>query len=219
MNIIFGGSFDPIHLGHITLCQNILARFPNAKIYCVPNKKNPHKNENVADPLARLELIKLAVGEIADPRIIILDWEIASSTPSFSVFTLERIHSELCTTPTLLMGNDVIESFPLWFKAERIIQLANILVFSRDSNIALDIAGVLNRLGHNTWTTHYDRFTLPHGNWIETCHLPILPYSASELRKHINLQWMTHNLEYPPQGIQRSVWQFIKENNLYSVTR
>ena len=89
---LFGGTFDPVHEGHLRLAHEVLQRYCFRRLYLVPAWQNPLK---AAGPSAsardRLEMLRLAVQASPDPRLEILDWEAHSPTPSYTLPTLKRL--------------------------------------------------------------------------------------------------------------------------------
>ncbi|WP_131781740.1 nicotinate-nucleotide adenylyltransferase [Legionella gresilensis] len=133
--IIFGGTFDPIHNGHINTAINVQSFFHFDRFIFLPCKVPVLKNNAQASTTQRLEMLKLAIKESnkSDLNFEIDTREINRETPSYMVTTLEDYRSELGNTIaiSLLMGVDAFATLPQWHQWERLLQLANILVISR----------------------------------------------------------------------------------------
>lgn len=208
---LLGGTFDPIHWGHLNLAVQLLGHYQFKKIYFIPAKKNPLKPEDPgASAEDRLKMVRLAVGEYQEPRLEVLDWEIRSETESFTVLTLERFKTVYSETPTLILGNEVFKDLPRWREPERILDLARLVIVTRES-LPFDPCRVLKEIPTPLSKRAQQR---P----VESIHLPPVPVSATQLRKELRQAWRSGEMNSMPQGIQRSVWLYIKEKRLYAVT-
>lgn len=127
---IFGGTFDPIHYGHLRPAQEILRALDLAEIRFIPAANPPHRPAPVATAEQRWHMVALAVagipGFIADKR------EINRGGLSYTVETLESLRNEwnarsLC----LVMGMDAFSGMGSWHQAEKLPTLVNIIVMTR----------------------------------------------------------------------------------------
>ena len=129
--VFFGGSFDPIHLGHLHIAHEALRAIQgNAKLIFIPAAKSPGKSAPVASPEQRQEWIAASIKNTA---FEMWDIELKRPSPSFTVDTLEEARS-LGATPNQsywLMGADAYANFPHWKQPERIRELCRIIVMSR----------------------------------------------------------------------------------------
>lgn len=127
---IFGGTFDPIHNGHIKTSLNIQAYFKFASYFFLPCNVPVIKAPALATNEQRIKMIELAIEKYPEFR---LDHrEIERASPSYMVDTLTSFREEFPQESiTLIMGYDAFLSLPQWHKWEKLIQLANILVIER----------------------------------------------------------------------------------------
>ena len=126
--VIFGGGFDPVHLGHINMA--LLARdFLNAEIIFVPAKVSIWKNESIS-PEHKLNMLKLAIEDYEGFSID--DYEIKAENQPYSFETVSYFKKKYPKTPLyLLIGQDQVNSFHLWKKPEEIAKMAQIVYFKR----------------------------------------------------------------------------------------
>lgn len=216
---VFGGTFDPPHLGHIHLIKTILAEFNFTKLYLVPNYQNPLKSVGPQISAAdRLLLLHTAIRDL-DPRIEILDWEITKQGPSFTIDTIKHLQTIQSEPITLVIGNDLFAQLPQWKSAQELFQLVDWIVVKRSTDIAIDPAQLLHKLG--IIDSHFlDKNRLAYSQdrkVIRFCDIKALPFSSTQVRKELGDLWKKNKLEDLPQGIQRSVWLLIKEKRLYAV--
>ena len=137
--VIFGGGFDPVHLGHINMA--LLARdFLNAEIIFVPAKVSIWKNESISSE-HKLNMLKLAIGDYEGFSID--DYEIKSQKQPYSFETVSYFKKKYPNdTLYLLIGQDQVNSFHLWQKPEEIAEMAQIVYFKRPK-YALNTENVL----------------------------------------------------------------------------
>jgi len=129
---IFGGTFDPIHLGHLITAQSVKELRNLEKIIFIPAFISPHKSDaKTSSPEDRLNMIKLAVDDI--PFFDFSDIEVKKGGISFSIDTLKELkkqYSEL----ELIIGYDNIFSFHTWKEPDEIFKLAKVVVLKRKSS-------------------------------------------------------------------------------------
>ncbi|WP_454782554.1 nicotinate-nucleotide adenylyltransferase [Legionella sp. WA2022007384] len=127
---IFGGTFDPIHNGHLQASISIQSYFKFDSYIFLPCKVPTIKPPSLANKAQRIEMIKLAIQEIPDFKLDLR--EIERDTPSYMVETLHSFRLEYPNASiTLIIGYDAFLSLPHWYQWEKIITLANLLVINR----------------------------------------------------------------------------------------
>jgi nicotinate-nucleotide adenylyltransferase len=129
---IYGGAFNPPHLGHIHAAQYALSALELDALLVIPSHISPGKEtqEPVTTPKQRLEMANLAFGKL--PGVKVLDLELDRGGVSYTVDTLEQLRKQYPREELiLLMGTDMFLSFSTWREPERILQNASIGVFCR----------------------------------------------------------------------------------------
>jgi len=128
---IFGGSFDPVHLGHLLVAQAALEELALDRLFFVPAAHSPFKPENQPAPAAdRLRLLRLALA--GQTRCEVDEQEIQRSGVSFTVETL-RNYAQRFPGATLfyLIGADNVASLPQWREADELARLAEFVAIPR----------------------------------------------------------------------------------------
>ncbi len=127
----FGGTFDPVHTGHLAIAAAALATDEVARVIFLPAATPPHKGGRSLRPFAeRLHLLQLACGD--DPRLAASPLEADLPAPSFTARTLELLVGRGAPRPILLlMGADTLLDLPNWYRPERVVELARLLVAPR----------------------------------------------------------------------------------------
>ncbi len=128
---IFGGTFNPVHNGHVLLAENFRKELKLDKILVIPTAVPPHKEaDNIASGEDRIEMCRRAFGDGAE----ISDVEISRGGRSYTVETLEILKdiykdSELY----LLVGSDMLLSFTRWYRWEDILSMCTLCATDRDN--------------------------------------------------------------------------------------
>ena len=220
---VYGGTFDPPHLGHVHLIKSLLSQFGFSKLYLVPTSQNPLKTRGPhISPEDRFLLLQAAMLEV-DPRITILDWEIKRNGPSFTIDTIDSLLKIENGPLHLIIGNELLSQLPSWKSIDELFKKVNWIVVNRTHQSHLEIMQNLQQLLH-TFGIIDSHFTSEKciayrqdQRLIQLCEINALPISSTEIRNKLGELWKKNTLENPPQGIQRSVWLLIKEKRLYSV--
>ncbi|HEY5683046.1 MAG TPA: nicotinate-nucleotide adenylyltransferase [Sulfuricaulis sp.] len=127
---ILGGTFDPIHHGHLRPAQEIRHVLELAEILVIPAFLPPHRDPPVATAEQRLHMAELAVADMAGFRVD--DREIRRRGPSYTVLTLESLREEYGERPLcLLLGVDAFQGIETWHQWERLPRLSNFIVVTR----------------------------------------------------------------------------------------
>ena len=129
---IYGGTFNPIHNGHLHLIRAASAQLSFDRLLVVPANIPPHKAAvDLASNRDRLEMARLATAGM--PGVWVSDIELRARGKSYTILTLERLRALFpeCSF-TLLMGADMLESFDRWHRWRDILKLADIAAFARN---------------------------------------------------------------------------------------
>ncbi|MCB1774064.1 MAG: nicotinate-nucleotide adenylyltransferase [Gammaproteobacteria bacterium] len=143
---ILGGTFDPVHIGHLRIALDALELLDLAEVRLVPLAHAVHRNQPETPAELRLAMLQAAT---AGHRMLVADdTELRRDGPSYTVDTLRSLHAELPGRDLcLLLGDDAFAGFPGWREPETILQLASIAVLRRpdDSDPFSGAAGELLR--------------------------------------------------------------------------
>lgn len=188
---IYGGTFDPIHFGHLLLAETVRETLNLDAVWFVPAYLNPHKlGRPMTAPKARLEMLRFALAGNSDFRIY--EQELKRKGPSFTLETLQKIHRDYPTDELfLLTGADSLADFPNWREPETILQLAQLVVVNR-GRTAPEIPAQLD------------------STRVQLVEMPAIDISSSEIRRRARLGASIRYLT------PRSVELFIQANQLYA---
>jgi len=126
---IFGGSFDPIHKGHIEIIKKALKFLDIDKLIILPNYQNPLKNSVQADDKLRLKWIKEAIKDIKNVEIS--EYELNQQKSCYTIDTIKHFAKKFDKI-LFLIGADNLETLHKWHKIEELKNLVEFVVFSRD---------------------------------------------------------------------------------------
>ena len=125
---VFGGTFDPVHVGHLAIANAALESVPLDRVLFIPARRAPLKERGpVADESDRLRMLELAVD--GEPRFFVSRIELDRSGPSYTVETLEQLAGS--DDLFLILGSDAMANLPRWKDPGRIAELATLSVAER----------------------------------------------------------------------------------------
>jgi len=204
---VFGGSFDPIHIGHLRLAVELVESLSFSEIRFVPARQPPHRPTPAASPEQRLEMLKLALDDLGDSRLKVSELELRREGPSYMADTLTAMMAERPPEPlVLILGMDAFNGFPQWHRPDAILTMAHLLVASR--------AGARPVGEAESWLQQrraVDPVMLKRARAGSILELPIarLDVSASQLRQIALLSRDLHYLTPEP------VREYIGQQRLY----
>lgn len=129
--VIFGGSFDPIHIGHTSLATEVLRQNLADEVWFMVSPRNPlKKDSNLTDENHRLEMVRLAVA--GEPRFVACDFEFNLPRPSYTFHTLQALEAAYPDREfILLIGADNWACINRWYNYQEIISRYSIIVYPR----------------------------------------------------------------------------------------
>jgi nicotinate-nucleotide adenylyltransferase len=196
---IFGGTFDPVHLGHLAIAEQAIDELALDGVLWVPAGLPPHKTDQVVtDAGHRAAMVELAIA--GNPRFRMSRVELERTGPSYSVDTVLELTADggllAGTEPVLLISSEALHALPSWHQPDRLISLARI--------------GVIPRLGYPAPTLPWieeqfpgrsDRFIVLAGPW--------LGHSSSAIRRR---SAAGQSIRYLVPGAVRN---YVETNRLY----
>ena len=127
---ILGGTFDPIHYGHLRLADAVRRALGLAHVHVIPTGVPPHRAPPVASPQDRLAMTQLGCAEF--PGLQPDDREVRRAGPSYTVVTLQELHNEDRNRPlALLLGTDALQGLAGWHRWQQLFTLGHLVVVER----------------------------------------------------------------------------------------
>jgi nicotinate-nucleotide adenylyltransferase len=198
---IFGGTFDPVHYGHLLLAEQCREQCRLDEVRFIPVGVPPHKlAQTIASGTARAEMLELAVA--GHERFSVDRRELKKPAACFTVETLAELHAEDPARELFfLMGADSLRDFRTWREPGRILELATLAVVNRGDEPALDLAPLRQQFG----TAASDR--------VQIVTIPGVDLASTDIRRRVaagrSIRYMT----------PRAVECYIETHKLYAGTK
>ncbi len=188
---LFGGTFDPPHIGHLLIAQTVCEAEGFDKVIFIPANRSPSKKVATVQK-NRVEMLELAVE--GNPNFEISDLEIRRGGISYTIDTLRAFKDQIVSDDdeiSFMVGSDSLLDFKNWKEAKEIIKMCNIIVAIRPGFRPSDIP---------SWLLH----------GIQFANIPRFEISSSNIRK----RWIEDKtIRYM---VTLPVWEYINKHNLYS---
>lgn len=128
---IFGGTFDPIHLGHLILAEQALQSASLDQVWFIPAGEPPHKKEKRITPAHhRVKMVELAIADQPTFRLSLIELE--RSGPSYTIDTVQALVEKYTNDQFfLLIGADMVKDLPNWYKIKEILQFVQVIALGR----------------------------------------------------------------------------------------
>ncbi|MEI7838095.1 MAG: nicotinate-nucleotide adenylyltransferase [Planctomycetota bacterium] len=198
----FGGTFDPVHHGHLVVSRAVAELGGFAQVHLVPVFQPPHKIGPLATPEQRIAMLTLAVA--GEPRLAVCPIELDRPGPSYTYETLEALRSRHGPGTSLhwVIGADMLEELHLWRRIDRVLELARIVVAVRppwDQRLDGILDGLVPKLGVDAVGRLRDGVV----------RTPLLDISSRDIRERISRGTAIRYL------VPEAVEGYIRANGLY----
>ncbi len=209
---LFGGTFDPIHLGHLRCAEEIREIFDLDRIIFIPAARQPLKTDREITPFHHREkMIKLCAEE--NPSFSVSDIESQREGESYSIDTVKHFLSHSPETPELyfIMGQDAFNGIRMWKEWKQLLSLCKFVVMTRPGYEARSLSGILppDFASQFDYDRDTDGFKGPAGHFIYFRKLTFLDISSTNIRIRVNREQSITYL------VPDSVCRYIRENSLY----
>jgi nicotinate-nucleotide adenylyltransferase len=194
---LFGGTFDPVHVGHLVLAEQCREQCGLDQVWFIPSGQPPHKRQAPLTPgRMRQEMLEFAIAGHAD--FAVSDIELDRTGPSYTVETLQQLHEEDAGRELFfLMGADSLADLAGWREPERIAELATIVAVNRGDRPLPDPAALVHLVGERI------------ARRVQFVTMPGIDLSASDIRRRAR---DGRSLRYL---VPRPVEIYIQEHRLY----
>ena len=188
---IFGGTFNPIHLGHLRAAEEVREQLSLARVLLVPSAQPPHKSGSAADPMApAAERLLWAHAAVADhPDIEVSDLEVERGGSSYTIDTVRALAAKSAPEPPVfVIGCDAFALLSTWREPETLLSLANFAVMTRPPVSRVSLEEWLPDCARDTFEVEPSGRTAHHreaGTWIRAVEIRALDISSSDVRERI----------------------------------
>lgn len=193
---IIGGTFNPIHIGHLIIAESVREAYELDHVLFIPARIPPHKKAERASALHRLEMTRLAV--MTNPNFSVSDMEMKRTGPSYSIDTireLRKLHGDSVEL-YFIAGTDTIQDLPNWRKVEEVLTLCNFIGATRPDGTEI-IDNIVEQFGEL-------------GKKIHQLRVPEVEISSTDLRNRL------HSGKSVRYMIPQTVIEYIRQNGVYS---
>lgn len=204
---ILGGTFDPIHFGHLRTAIELHQALQLDSVRLIPCYQPVHRQSPIASAEHRLAMVKIAIRN--EPALIADSCEIKRASPSYTIDTLELLRQKFPQTPLcLIMGIDALLSLPRWHRWQELLTFAHIVVAHRP-HYELPQTGVIadllkKHLQHNLLSVHQQL-----AGFIILHPVTALEISATDIRQQFAAN------QNPRYLLPNNVYEYIKINRVY----
>ncbi len=205
---IFGGSFDPIHFGHIKLVLTLLEHYDFENIRLIPCQLSPHKKKTYASAKHRFAMLNLVTA--SNDKLIADDRELRRAGVSYTIDTLRELREEIGVKKAIVMiaGVDAYASFCEWHEYAEILSLCHIMLLQRPT-YELPNEGCEKELYDSCNTNDiYDLKDKSNG-YIYLCNEEKYDISSTDIRQTIR------SGQQPRYFLPGNIWNYIRRNELY----
>jgi nicotinate-nucleotide adenylyltransferase len=205
---ILGGTFDPVHYGHLRLALDVKEHYALDEVRLMPCKIPPHKTQLVASEQQRLNMLQLAI--LNEPSLTLDTRELHRAGPSYTIDTLTSLRTEFGTEHALclIMGFDAFLSLPTWHRFDELIGLAHLIVMQRPGFDMASLGQMRDFYQTHCAVTPAQLRQQPSG-LVSLFAARQMAISASEIREKIRER---HSVRYL---LPDSVWDYIDVHDLY----
>jgi nicotinate-nucleotide adenylyltransferase len=197
---IFGGTFDPVHLGHLMVAEQCREQGRLDQVWFVPAPRPPHKLDRAVSPFGqRVEMLALAIA--GNPAFRIDEIEKERTGPSYTADTLQLFHQRQPELDlSLLIGSDCLPDLPRWHQPEQIVERAALLVVARPGWPILSVEELRDSLNLGGEVPLR----------MQVVPVPLIDLSSTDLRRRAGAG---HSLRYL---VPRAVECYVQEKRLYA---
>lgn len=204
---LFGGTFDPVHYGHLRCAEEARQKLAVKTVWLLPAGQPAHRAMPQATGAQRLEMLRLAIEEF--PHLQIDTRELDRAGPSYMVDTLRSVREQWPQRPLhLLIGQDAVNRLDSWYQWLELFELANLVILTRPSvnvSCSRELGDQINKRQIDTVAALNSS---PAGA-VMSLQVAAIDISATMIKSIIRLG-------RAPRGMMPSkVWAYILENELY----
>lgn len=210
LHALFGGTFDPIHFGHLHPVEALAHQVGLQQVTLLPNNVPPHRPQPEASATQRVAMVKLA---IADRPLFRLDpRELQRSAPSWTVETLAELRRERGSQQPLafIIGQDSLLTLHKWHRWQDLLSLCHLLVCKRPSYPATMETDEMQQWLNNHLAPDAHALRQQPAGWIFLADTPLVSISATEIRQRRHLGESCDDL------LPAAVSAYIDREGLYS---
>ena len=193
--VIFGGTFDPVHNGHVSMAVSAIEEFGFSRLVVVPNGNPPHKTDlSITDFAHRYNMVSLAFAGIED--IEISDYEQRGNHLKYSLYTMRHFRKLYGEDTSFIIGADSLLSLHKWHEYQTFLKENRLIVFHRE--------------GDDTFWDTVDKCKRAYGADIRVSSMDYVDISSTQIRRMIKENSLADGI------VPDAVMNYIKKEGLYT---
>ena len=195
---IMGGTFDPIHYGHLLAAERVREELCLQRIFIIPSGNPPHKNyEEMALAIHRYNMVKYAA--LSNPYFEVMDIELKREGYSYTIDTIHELSNRLGSKYKLyfIIGADNVLEIESWKESDQLIKKVQFIVVSRPGRFEEQVKDKIIELRNK-------------GCRIKVIEIPLVPIKSTDIRNRVKTN---RSIRYM---VPEKVETYIKQNNLYN---
>lgn len=204
---LFGGTFNPIHIGHLRVAEEVRHFCKIDKVLFIPSGNPPLKSHDVAPATDRLNMVKMSVAQ--NPYFEVSDIELHKQTLTFTIDTVKQMRSQFTNERLFFVcGVDAFLDLPNWKAPEELLHSIEFIVVNRPGYKLADSKYIVDFV-YNDLQTPYVQAKLHNGNYVNVLTVSNYCHSSSYIRhcikSGISVRYLVHD----------EVLRYIDQHNLY----
>ena len=206
---LLGGTFDPVHVGHLELGRLALQKCQLTKVVFIPSASPPHKLRCCITAFHhRVAMLRLAVAE--ESRFQVSEIEAQLRPPSYTIDTLTLLLGKETTQTEyyFIIGSDAFFDIQLWHEYRQVLAKVHVIIAARQGILQSELQDFIRSLGYKGQGDHWHN--IHNGRKIILLNREVAPASSSAIRKDIR-----HDASIS-QDVPLTVQQYIRKHKLYS---
>lgn len=204
---LFGGTFDPIHLGHTHIAEELVSALALESMQFIPNNHPVYRKEPETSAQDRLTMVKLATAK--HPKFTVNECEIHRPGPTYTIDTLREIRRDNPKQPIcLILGRDVFAKMSTWHEWESLIELVHLISINRP-NVQLPMDDWMQNLLKLHEVFDHQQLQIKSSGYILQFEMTPMDISATEIRNKLQRK------EDVTQLIHSDVLDYIQQHHLY----
>jgi nicotinate-nucleotide adenylyltransferase len=208
---LLGGTFNPIHFGHLRMAQELADSLSLNSVKFIPSANPPHKPPPQVSAEHRAAMVQLAIAD--NPQFLFDGRELSRTGASYTIETLESLRDELGdgTSLILIMGSDAFTKFNTWHRWQEIIKLCHIALVQRPASTNKEsLTKELETFLHNHYTEHAEDLHEGSAGLVTMQAITPLEISSTAIRQALQLK---HSARYL---MPENVLDYIAAKQLFS---
>lgn len=207
MIAVLGGSFDPIHIGHLRIAIEVRDQLQADEVRLIPCGQPAHREPSIASASQRLQMLQLAIAD--EPALLVDDREIRHNRLSYTVDTLTDLRQEIGQQPLcLIIGADAYQQLNSWHQWTQLLELAHLIVVQRPG-YTLTTSEEVAKYTTNRCIENVQQLTRKHAGSVYFLQTPPLEISSTRIKTLLSNQKSIRYL------VPDNIFRWLQQHRIY----